>query len=100
MTTVKFNPGSPVRIRMDDPPIHHRTPWYVKGKTGRVDAVYDPWPNPEEMAYGRTDKPPVRLYRIEFEQPHLWNDYTGPQSDKLVIDIFEHWLEPAEESER
>ena len=98
MSDPRFNPGEPVRVRPDDHPGHHRTPWYVKGKVGRVDAIYDPWPNPEEMAYGRYDRPHIRVYRIEFDQPHLWPDYRGPESDKLVVDIFEHWLEPAERS--
>lgn len=98
MSAAKFDRGQPVRVRPDDHPGHHRTPWYVKGKTGKIDAIYDPWPNPELMAYGRTNEPRIPVYRVEFEQADLWETYSGPERDRLVVDIFEHWLEPAEEA--
>lgn len=91
----RFRTGDIVQVRESDPPFHHRTPWYVKGKVGSVDAVYDPWPNPEEMAYGKFDGRRIPLYRIAFEQRDLWEHYEGPAGDRLVVDIFEHWLEPA-----
>lgn len=94
-TIGRFQPGDAVLVKADDPPKHHRTPWYVKGKSGLIDAVYDPWPNPEEMALGKWDGPNVPLYRVEFDQRELWDDYSGPKRDRLVVDIFEHWLEPA-----
>ena len=96
-TSERFQPGEPVRIREDDPPIHHRTPWYIKGKVGRVDVVYDEWPNPEHMAYGRWNEPNIKVYRVEFDQVDLWDDYPGPSKDRLIIDVFENWLEPVEE---
>jgi nitrile hydratase subunit beta len=96
----RFQQGDAVQVRTDDPPRHHRTPWYVKGKIGRIDAIYEPWPNPEEMAYGRTDGPHVPVYRVEFDQRDLWESYEGPDRDRLVVDIFEHWLDPADGSSR
>lgn len=98
MTGGRFMPGQRVRVIDHHPPGHHRTPWYIKGRTGWVDTVYEPWPNPEEMAYGITDGPRVPVYRVEFAQRDLWGDYRGPERDRLIIDIFEHWLEPAEGS--
>jgi nitrile hydratase subunit beta len=95
----RFEPGDAVLVKSDEPAKHHRTPWYVKGKTGLVDAVYDPWPNPEEMAYGMTGGPHIPVYRVEFDQRDLWDDYEGPTQDRLVVDIFEHWLEPSDGSE-
>ncbi len=32
---------------------------------------------------------------LEFAQKDLWDNYNGPASDKLLIDIYQHWLEPA-----
>ena len=96
----RFRPGDAVIVKADDPPTHHRTPWYVKGRTGCVDAVYDPWPNPEHMAYGRYSEPKIPVYRVEFDQRDLWGDYSGLTKDRLVVDIFEHWLEPADRSEQ
>jgi nitrile hydratase subunit beta len=98
IAAAKFRHGQSVRVRPEEHPGHHRTPWYVKGKIGRVDAVYDPWPNPEEMAYGKTDGPRISVYRVEFDQTELWESYSGPERDRLVVDIFEHWLEPGVEA--
>ncbi len=95
ITSGRFQPGDVVLVRNDDPPHHHRTPWYVMGKTGWIDAVYEPWPNPEEMAHGQHDAAKIPLYRVEFDQRDLWESYEGSERDRLVIDIFEHWLEPA-----
>lgn len=100
MTRSRFAPGDRVLVRKDDPPRHHRTPWYIKGRIGQIDAVYDPWPNPEEMAFGKTDGPRVPVYRVEFDQHDLWDTYQGPARDRLVVDVFEHWLEPAERSQK
>jgi nitrile hydratase subunit beta len=100
MTTAQFAPGDHVLVRDDEPAYHHRTPWYVKGKVGQIDFVYEPWPNPEEMAYGKKDGPNIPVYRVEFDQRDLWNGYRGPKSDRLVVDIFEHWLAPVERSQR
>ncbi len=100
MTRGRFAPGDQVLVRDEDPPHHHRTPWYIKGRIGKVDAVYDPWPNPEEMAFGKTNGPKIPVYRVEFDQKDLWDTYQGPKRDRLVIDIFEHWLEPVERSQQ
>jgi hypothetical protein len=32
---------------------------------------------------------------VEFEQVQVWPKYPGPVRDKLCVDIYEHWLEPA-----
>jgi nitrile hydratase subunit beta len=100
MSESPFAHGQKVVVRDDDPPFHHRTPWYVKGKVGEIDEVYDPWPNPEKMAYGVIDGKRIRLYRVEFDQRDLWPDYEGPERDKLVLDLFEHWLAPTDGSTR
>ena len=33
-----------------------------------------------------------------FAQRELWPDYRGAGADSAVVDILEHWLEPAEEA--
>ena len=50
--------------------------------------------DPEELAYGRDGKPKIPLYRVSFRQSDVWNDYAGQGADTIVIDIYEHWLEP------
>jgi nitrile hydratase len=75
---------------------HHRTPGYVKGKTGRVERVHASFTNPETRAYGGDGLPEQPLYRVAFAQRDLWPDYRGAAADSLYVDVFEHWLEEAE----
>ena len=89
---VVFQPGDRVKVRVGAPATHFRTPEYVQGKTGRVAALCGVFPNPESLAHGGDGLPYVPLYRIEFAQTDLWSDYSGPPSDRLLIDIYEHWL--------
>jgi hypothetical protein len=35
------------------------------------------------------------LYLVRFDQGQVWPEYAAPGQDKLLIDIYEHWLEPA-----
>jgi hypothetical protein len=55
-------------------------------------------PNPEHLAYGRLDHPPVPLYRVQFRQADLWPDYRGQPQDTALVDIFEHWLEATDDT--
>ncbi len=59
-----------------------------------MEALCGVFPNPESLAHGGAGRPHIPLYRIEFGQKNLWPDYTGPAGDRLLIDIYEHWLEP------
>jgi nitrile hydratase len=94
----RFAPGQAVRVRRADPPGHVRTPWYIRGHAGVVERVVGPFPNPEERAYARSGLPAVMLYRVRFAQRQVWQDYRGPESDTLDIELYEHWLEPATSS--
>jgi nitrile hydratase len=90
---VRFAPGQRVRVS-DRPHVgHHRTPQYVKGKTGRVERVHGAFANPEKRAYGADGLPQVPLYLVAFAQRDLWPDYT--RTDELHVDVYEHWLEGA-----
>jgi nitrile hydratase len=91
----KFEPGDKVRIRVGSPPGHFRTPAYIQGKTGVIEAMHGAFRNPESLAYGGDGLPKQFLYLVRFEQTHVWPHYVAAPRDKLLIDIFEHWLEPA-----
>lgn len=94
MTDARFSVGQKVRIVDRSPPVHHRVPAYAKGRVGVIERVCGRHGQPE--TYIRGDGEPVtRLYRVRISQPELWSDYSGAESDKLDIEIFEHWLEPA-----
>ena len=92
----RFQRGDRVRVRANGQRGHVRTPGYVRGKTGRIEAVHGDFRNPESLAYGGDGLPRRPLYLVAFDQAHLWGSrYRGPQGDTLTVDIFEHWLESA-----
>ena len=93
MALQKYTQGQLIEVVALYPPGHVRTPYFIRGKKGTIDHFLGFYPNPEELAYGRRRSPECALYRVEFLQINVWNDYKGPQNDKLYIDIYEHWLE-------
>jgi len=94
--TARFQRGDRVRVRANGQRGHIRTPGYVRGKTGSIEAVHGEFRNPESLAYGLDGLPKRPLYLVAFDQRDLWGDsYRGPRGDTLTVDIFEHWLEPA-----
>ncbi len=76
------------------PPGHVRTPWYCRGQVGEVERVCGRFRNPEQLAYGDRDAPPVVLYRVGFASRSLWPDHDGNEHDRVEIEIYGHWLEP------
>ena len=85
-------PGDRVRVLQMDPPGHHRTPTFVRGKTGVVVALAGRMPDAELMAYGKrgADQP---VWRVRFDQNELWPEDAGRPGDAVVVDLYEHWLE-------
>ncbi len=90
-----FPPGAAVRVRNHwpelDGPCHVRTPHYLRGEKGRVVRHLGAFPNPEKLAFARpAERCP--LYHVAFDQPALWHE--GRTGDQVIVEIFEHWLEP------
>ncbi|MDA0735281.1 MAG: nitrile hydratase subunit beta [Chloroflexi bacterium] len=99
MTTnvsVKYRPHDRVMVRVGSPPGHFRTPTYIQGKTGQIVALCGVFPNPESLAHGGSGLPKQPLYRVEFEQDQIWPHYPGPAKDKILVDIYQHWLDSVE----
>ena len=90
----RFKPGDSVTVRRAYPPGHLRTPNYIRGHSGTVERICGSFPNPEELAYGRSGLPVRPLYRVRFVQRLVWPDYAGADGDTVDIEIYEHWLEP------
>jgi nitrile hydratase len=88
--------GEAVRVRDDWPetrgPCHIRTPHYLRGREGIVLRHLGTFPNPEDLAFNRPAAR-VPLYHVAFDQPSIWKN--GVAGDELVVEIFDHWLEPA-----
>ncbi len=74
---------------------HHRTPGYLKGKTGSVERVHGAFTNPETRAYGGDGLPEQTLYNVSFAERDVWPDYSGRDDDRIYVDVYEHWLEAA-----
>jgi hypothetical protein len=51
--------------------------------------------NSETRAHSSDGLPKLPMYRVEFDQADLWTDYKESPTDKLWIDLYEHWLIPA-----
>jgi nitrile hydratase subunit beta len=88
-----FKPGDRVKVKFEDRPGHIRTPWYIRGKTGWIERIHGEFLNPESLAFGRDGLPKKTLYLVAFNQSDLWDK--GNNADKLLVDIYEHWLDPA-----
>lgn len=92
----RFAPGDRVRIDDRAEERHHRTPAYVKGRTGVVTRVCLDQPHPEDAAYAKLDGPRAVVYRVRLQQSDLWDGYNGSANDTLDIEMHDHWLHPAE----
>jgi signal peptidase I len=90
-----FSAGDRVFVKDETPPYHHRTPWYIKGRHGVVVEFIGTWVNSETRAHGSDGLPELPMYRVEFDQADLWTGYKESPTDKLWIDLYEHWLIPA-----
>ena len=97
-SVARFQPGDRIRVRVEHLPTHVRTPAFIMGKTGVVDRVHGSFANPERLAYGADGLPPVPLYFVRFDAPRVWPG--APTTDTILIDLYEHWLEPADAGER
>lgn len=94
--TAQLSPGQPVRVRDDWPetrgPCHIRTPHYLRGEPGTVIRHLGDFENPEDRAFAR-NAPRIPLYHVRFDMPAVWRG-EGHAGDELLVEIFEHWLEP------
>ena len=93
-TASRFAPGDRVRVASRPVVGHCRTPWYLRGKAGTVDAVIEPAGiDNEQEGYGRNAGKKLRYYRIAIPMTEIWANYAGSPRDGLGIEIFETWLE-------
>ncbi|MCB1510719.1 MAG: nitrile hydratase subunit beta [Hyphomicrobiaceae bacterium] len=88
------------RVRVDDRASigHCRAPRFIRGQSGVVAEILGAFRNPEQLAYFRPGLPAQVLYTVRFRQKDLWPGYSGPDQDKLDIDIYAPWLLPADQS--
>lgn len=92
----RFAIGHQVRVLDLGKRGHVRTPSYIRNKVGTVVQICGIFLNPEDLAVGNTSGPAVPLYRVAFRQASVWPDYCGAPRDTLCIEIYDHWLDPAD----
>jgi nitrile hydratase subunit beta len=91
--TGRFKAGDRVMVKFEDRAGHLRTPWYIRGKSGRIERVYGDFLNPELLAFGKDGLPKKTLYLVAFEHGDVFGKTQGTK-DKVLVDIYDHWLEP------
>lgn len=95
--TARYGPGDRVRVGDTPPEGHHRTPGFVQGRVGVISDLRGAFLNPESRAHDGDGLPKVPLYTVRFQAKELWDGYHGGARDAVYVDLYEHWLEPAEE---
>ncbi len=93
---MSYRVGQRVRVAARPHDGHHRTPEYIKGRTGHVERIHASFPNPETRAYGHDGLPEQPLYLVGFARGDVWPGDRGRDADRIYVDLFEHWLEEAE----
>ncbi|MDW3225738.1 MAG: nitrile hydratase subunit beta [Paracoccaceae bacterium] len=95
----RFELGDTVEVLALEKTGHVRIPVYIRGQIGTVVQYCGRYLNPEDLAVGKTSGPGIDLYRVEFEQHHLWASPEHPPQDRLIIEIYDHWLKPQNRKE-
>ena len=81
-----------VRVKALTPPGHIRAPWYLRGKTGKIERELGPFKNPEQLAYGLPAQQ-TPLYRVRFTMAEIWGAKAEPPTDTIDAELYGHWLE-------
>ncbi len=95
----KFAVGTRVKIDTRQSQGHCRTPVYLRGCVGEVAAIQGAFLDPERLAYFKPGLPARVLYKVRIAMSDLFPGTTKAAHDDLEVDIYEHWLTPADPSE-
>lgn len=87
-----FAPGDAVTVRRMRPAGHTRCPRYVRGCRGTVEAVRPAQPLPDRLSGGEVHVEP--FYSVAFTPTELWGDDAEPGAARVVVDLWESYLEP------
>ncbi|WP_299649852.1 SH3-like domain-containing protein [uncultured Tateyamaria sp.] len=90
--------GDQVRVLALGKQGHVRIPHYIRQQTGQIVGYCGTYLNPEDLALGNTAGTAVDLYRVAFKQTQLWPYEDHPRQDRLIIEIYDHWLAPTEDA--
>ena len=89
----KFKLDDKISISRRSSSGHCRTPAYIRGKIGFIERHCGNFRNPEQLADNIKNADIIPLYRCVFKQHDIWDNYEGPETDTLELEIYEHWIE-------
>jgi len=89
----RFKVGDTVRVKNLHPPGHTRSPRYVRGRVGTIDAVRGMHVYPDSNA-STLNENPQWLYTVRFTGTELWGE-GGDASLIVSVDAFEPYLDAA-----
>ena len=92
-----FEIGDRVMVKAENPGGSSRTPFFIRGKKGVVVYNHGPAGNPRDLSYGGTGEPKLPLYGVSFHMAHLYDEDPDFLHDRVIVDVWEDWLEPAPE---
>lgn len=98
----RFVPGNRVRTRNINPRHHTRLPRYARDREGVVEAVHAARALPDVNAHvsgPADDRQFEHVYTIRFQARELWGE-DGGDADRVSIDLWESYLEPADGGSR
>lgn len=94
----KFTLGQRVRITNVPAGAHTRLPGYLRDRTGRVQRIFE-----GDYGYfvhtGDGIGDPMPIYIVEFTPEELWGARAEPGANTLYAELFEAYLQPAEEDQ-
>jgi len=91
-----FSEGAYVKVKPEDLVTkwckpHVRVPGYIFGLVGQIDSLAGKFGDPESIGWGQPASPQP-VYRVRFQQLHLWPEYSGNSEDTVDAEIFQSWL--------
>ena len=90
--TVRFKVGDAIRVKIRGPEGYNRTPIYIRGKTGVVESTQGAFINARGLGHGSAEEHQT-LYGVSFNLAHVRGRDPSTCCDKLIVDVFEEWLE-------
>ena len=92
--TLNFEIGQRVKVLAQVPGGTTRTPFFIRGKKGVIVTAHGPVGNPRALSYGNRRAPKVPLYGVSFHMAHLYDEDPDILTDRVIVDVWEDWLEP------
>lgn len=96
LPTAQFMPGTRVKVDTRGALGHCRAPHYLRGIEGKIVEILGSYKDPERLAYHKPGFPALPLYKVRFEQRHIWPNYRSAGNDDLEADLYENWLVPVQ----